>query len=208
MQTTFSKGWESQSVSLHDTTGRLRSGKCYLWLFPHFSFSSSTPNSIAMSSAPQQDLLSSTQPQPVVSSVLTSVSSLPEILVFSSGPSVSTFDQPLVSPAICSTVGLADLPNMPSTATTEVPHFRAKLCFYDVSRSASPWRHCRPNHVLLAPMLRADRTVTPRKQWLPCLVHTPLVCISCFTAVFVSSLLLFDATSIFSPRPAPPCSHT
>ena len=133
-----------------------------------------------MSSAPQQDLFSSTQPHPVVSSVLTSVSSLPVILVFSSGPSASTFDQPLVSPAICSTVGLADLPNVSSTATTEVPYFWVKLCFHDVSRSANPRRHCRPNHVLLAPMLWAVRTVTPRKQWLPCLVHTLLVCISLF----------------------------
>ena len=138
-----------------------------------------------MSTVPQQDLFSGTQLQPVVSSVLASVSGLPEILVFSSGPSVSTFDQPLVSPAICSTVGPADLPNMSSTAMTEVPHFRAKLCFHDVSRFASPWRHCRPNHVLLAPVLCADRTVTPRKQRLPCLVHTLLVCIS-----FVSLLSL------------------
>jgi len=30
----------------------------------------------------------------------------------------------------------------------------------------------------------------------------------CFTAVFVSSLLLFGASSIFGLRPAPPCSHT
>ena len=133
-----------------------------------------------MSTAPQQNLLSSTQPEPVVSSVFTSVSSLPEILVFSSGPSVSTFDQPLVSPAICSTVGLVELPNMSSTAMAEVPHFRVKLCFHDVSRSASPWRHCRPNHVLLAPMLCADRTVTPHKQWLPCLVHILLVCVFLF----------------------------
>jgi len=135
---TFSKRWESQPVPLHDATGRLRSGKCYLRSFPHFSLSISAPNSIAMSTAPQQNLLSSTQPEPVVSSVFTSVSSLPEILVFSSGPSVSTFDQPLVSPAICSTVGLVELPNMSSTAMAEVPHFRVKLCFHDVSRSASP----------------------------------------------------------------------
>jgi len=111
-----------------------------------------------------------------------------EILVFSSGPSVSTFDHPLVSPAICSTVGPSDLPNMSSTATTEVPHFRVKLCFHDVSRSAGRWRNCRPNHVLLAPMLCADRTVTPRKQWLPCLVHTLLGCIflfrSCLCVIF------------------------
>jgi len=43
-----------------------------------------------MSTVLQQDLFSSTQLQPVVSSVLTSISSLPEILVFSSGPSVSS----------------------------------------------------------------------------------------------------------------------
>ena len=104
----------------------------------YFSFCTSAPNSIAMSMAPQQDLFSCTQPQPVVSNVLTSVSSLPEILVFSNGPSVSTFDHPLALLAICSTVGPADLPNMSSTATSEVPHFRVRFCFYDVSRSASP----------------------------------------------------------------------
>jgi len=69
VQTTFSKRNVSQSVSLHDTTGRLRSGKCYLR--SHFSLFSSAPNSIAMSTVPQQDLLCTTQPQPVVSNVLT-----------------------------------------------------------------------------------------------------------------------------------------
>ena len=206
MQTTFLNSCKSRPVSLHDTTGRLRSGKCYLRSFPHSSFSTSAPNSIAMTTAPLQDLLSSTQPQPVVSNVLTSVSSLPEILVFSSGPSVSTFDQPLASPAICSAVGPADPPNMSSPATSEVPHFRAKLCFHDVSRSASPWRHRRPSHVIFAPVLCADRTVTFCKQWLPCLVHT--LCFFCFTAVLFSSSLSFAATYIFGPRPAPPCSHT
>jgi len=34
------------------------------------------------------------------------------------------------------------------------------------------WRHRRPNHVILEPVLYADRTVIPRKQRLPCLVHT------------------------------------
>jgi len=184
VQTTISKSCESQPVSLHDATGRLRLGKCYLRSFPHSSLSTSAPNSIAMSTVPQQDLFSSTQPQPVVSSVLTSVSSLPDILVFSSGPSVSTFDQPLVSPAICSTVGPADLPNMSSTATTEVPHFRAKLCFHDVSRSASPWRHRRPNHVILAPMLCADRTVPFHPVNSDCLVLF-ILCVIFFTAVFV-----------------------
>ena len=166
--------------------------------------STSAPDSIAMSTATQEDLFSSTQPQTVVSNILPSVSSLPEILIFSSGPSLSTFDQPLASPVICCAVG--PVPNMSSTATSEVPHFRAKLCFHVVSRSASPWRHRRRNHVILAPMLCADRTVTPRKQWLPCLVHS--VYFVCFTTVFVSSLLLFAATFIFGPRPAPSCSHT
>ena len=159
-----------------------------------------------MSTAAQQGLRSSTQPQPVVFNVLSSVYCLHEILVYSSGPSVSTFDQPLASPAICSTVGPADLPNRSSSATSEVPHFGAKLCFHDVSRSASPWRHRRPNHVILAPVLCAYRTVTTRNSS-DCLVLY-IVCIFCFTAVFVSSLLLFVATSIFGPRPDPPCSHT
>ena len=58
-------------------------------------------------------------------------------------------------------------------------------------------------------MLCADRTVIPRKQRLPCLVHTLFVFFFvCFTAVFASSLLLLGASSIFGPRPAPPCSHT
>ena len=94
MQTTFSKFYVSHSVSLHDTTGRLRSGKCYLRSFPYFSFSTSAPNSIAMSTAPQQDFFSSTQPQPAVSNALTSVCSQPSAtLTFSSETSVSTRDQ-------------------------------------------------------------------------------------------------------------------
>jgi len=100
--------------------------------------STSAPDSIAMSTATQEDLFSSTQPQTAVSNILPLVSSLTEILVFSSGLSLSTFDQPLASPVICCTVGPAHLPNMSSTATSEVPHFRAKLCFHVVSRSASP----------------------------------------------------------------------
>jgi len=78
-----------------------------------------------MYTAPQQDFLSSTQPQPVVSNVLTSVCSQlsSATLTFSGEPSVSTRDQPLASPAICSIVCPADLPNMSSTATSEVPHF-------------------------------------------------------------------------------------
>ena len=205
MQTIFSNSCESQAVSLHDTTGRLRSGKCYLRSFPHSAISTNAPNSISMSTAPQEDLFSSTQPQTVVCNVLTSVSSLPEILVFSSGPSVSTFEKLLASPAMCSTVGPADLPNMSRTATSEVPHFRAKLCFHDVSRSASPWRHRRPNHVILAPMLCADRTVTPRKQWLPCLVHTLFVlffhsCL-CFIFVFICYILHFRSMTSSAMQP-------
>ena len=77
--------------------------KFYLRSFPSFSFSSSARNSIAMSTAPQQDLLTSTQPQAVVSNVLISVCSQlsSETLTLSSDPSVSTRDQPLASPAIC-----------------------------------------------------------------------------------------------------------
>ena len=52
-------------------------GKFYLRSFPHFSFSSSARNSIAMSTAPQQDLPTNTQPEPVVSNVLISVCSQP-----------------------------------------------------------------------------------------------------------------------------------
>jgi len=97
----------------------------YLRSFPHFSFSTSTPNSIAMSTAPQQDLLSSTQPQPVVSNGLTSVCSQPssETLTLSSDPSVSTRDQPLASPAICRSDSPTPLPTVSGTATSEVPHF-------------------------------------------------------------------------------------
>jgi len=125
VQTTFSKGCESQPVSLHDTTGRLRSGKCYFRSFPHFSFSSSARNSIAMSTAPQQDFLTSTQPQPVVSDVLISDFSQlsSETLTPSSDPSVSTHDQPLASPAICSSGSPTPLPTGSGTATSEVPHF-------------------------------------------------------------------------------------
>ena len=125
VQTTFSKSYVSQSVSLHDTTGRLRSGKCYLRSLPHFSFSSSARNSIAMSTAPQQDLLTSTQPQPVVSNVLISVCSQPssETFTLSSDPSVSTRDKPLASPAVCSNGSPAPLPTVSGTATSEVPHF-------------------------------------------------------------------------------------
>ena len=125
MQTTFSNSCESRLVSLHDTTGRLRSGKCYLRSFPHFSFCISTPNSIAMSTAPQQDLLSNTQPQPVVSYVLTSICTQlsSETLTLSSYPSVSTHDQPLASPAICSCGGPMPLPTVSGTATSDVPHF-------------------------------------------------------------------------------------
>jgi len=47
-------------------------GKFYLRSFQHFSFSSSARNSIAMSTALQQDLPTSTQPEPVVSNVLIS----------------------------------------------------------------------------------------------------------------------------------------
>ena len=131
-----------------------------------------------MSTAAQQGLRSSTQPQPVVFNVLSSVYCLHEILVYSSGPSVSTFDQPLASPAICSTVGPADLPNRSSSATSEVPHFGAKLCFHDVSRSASPWRHRRPNHVILAPVSCVDRTVTARNSSGCRVLH--IVCIFLF----------------------------
>jgi len=148
----------SQSVSLHDTTGRLRSGKCYLRSFLHSSFSTSTPNSIAMYTAPQQDFLSSTQRQPVVSNVLTSVCSQPSAtLIFSNEPSVSTRDQPLASPAICIIVGPADLPNISSTATSEVPHFRAKLCFYDVSPS-----FCLPSDVIRHPPPLTSSPSQPR----------------------------------------------
>jgi len=58
VQTSFSNSSESQPVSLHDTTGRLRSGKCYLRSFPHSSFSTSAPNCTAMSTAPQRYFLS------------------------------------------------------------------------------------------------------------------------------------------------------
>jgi len=52
------------------------------------------------------------------------------------------------------------------------------------------WRHRRPNHVILAPVLCADQTVTPRKQRLPCLVHTLFVfclfhCCLCVIFTFV-----------------------
>ena len=125
MQTTFSTSCESQPVSLHDTTGRLSPGKCYLRSFPHFSFSSSARNSIAISIAPQQDLLTSTQPQPVVSNVLISVCSqtFSETLTLSSDPSVFTRDQPLASPAICSSGRPTPLPTVSGTATSEVPYF-------------------------------------------------------------------------------------
>jgi len=79
-----------------------------------------------MSTAPQQDLLlSSTQPQPVVSNVLTSVCIQPssETLTLSSYPCVSTRDQPLDSPTICSSGGPTPLPTVCGTATSEVPHF-------------------------------------------------------------------------------------
>ena len=209
-QTTFSKSYVSQSVSLHDTTGRLCSGKCYLRSFPHFPFSSSARNSIAISTAPQQDLLISTQPQPVVSNVLISVCSPPssETLTLSSDPSVSTRDQPLVSPAICSTV----------------VRLIYLICL------ALLWPKCPifgPNFAsMMFPALQAlDATAVPITSCShPCCAQTgPLhsgnsdclvlyilcLCVFlCFTVVFVSSLLLFAATSIFGPRPASPCSHT
>ena len=98
MQTTFSKSYVSQSVSLHDTTGRLRSGKCYLRSFPHFSFSSSARNSITMSTAPQQDLLTSAQPQSVVSNVLISVCSQPS----STSPPLSLYPAIPLCPLVTS----------------------------------------------------------------------------------------------------------
>ena len=78
-----------------------------------------------MSTAPQQNLLCSTQPEPVVSNVLTSVCSQPSsaTLTFSSEPSVSTRDQPLSSPAICSSGRPTPLPPVSGTATSEVHHF-------------------------------------------------------------------------------------
>ena len=124
MQTTYSNSCESQPTSLHDTTGRLRSGKRYLRSFPHFLFSTNARNSIAMSTAPQQDLLSSTQPQPVVSNVLRSVVSPPQRLLLSLAiPLESTHDQPLDSPAICSSGGPTPLPTVSDTATSEVLQF-------------------------------------------------------------------------------------
>ena len=98
VQTTFSKSYVSQSVSLHDTTGRLRSGKCYLRSFPHFSFSSSARNSITMSTAPQQDLLTSAQPQSVVSNVLISVCSQPS----STSPPLSLYPAIPLCPLVTS----------------------------------------------------------------------------------------------------------
>jgi len=61
----------------------------------------------------------------VVSNVRTSVCSQPssETLTLSSDPSVSTPDQPLASPAICSSVSTTPLPTVSGTATSEVPHF-------------------------------------------------------------------------------------
>jgi len=92
VQNTFSKNYVSQSVCLHDTTGRLCSDKCYLRSFQHFSFSTSAPNSIVMSTATQQNFLSSTQPEPVVSNVLISVCSY---------PSSETLTPSAYSPLIC-----------------------------------------------------------------------------------------------------------
>jgi len=78
-----------------------------------------------MSTAPQQNLLSSTQPEPVVSNVLTSICSQPssETFTLSSDPSVSTRDQPLSSSAICNSGSPTPLPTMSGTATSEVPYF-------------------------------------------------------------------------------------
>ena len=61
----------------------------------------------------------------MVSNVRTSVCSQPssETLTLSSDPSVSTPDQPLASPAICSSVSTTPLPTVSGTATSEVPHF-------------------------------------------------------------------------------------
>jgi len=60
-------------------------------------------------------------------------------------------------------------------------------------------RHCCPNHVVLAPVLCADRTVTPRKERLPCLVHTLFVfclfhCCLCVIFAFVWCNVHFRST--------------
>jgi len=69
------------------------------------------------------------------------------------------------------------------------------------------WRRRRPNHVIPAPVLCADRTVTTRNSS-GCRVLYIVCILFCFIAVFVSSSLSFATTPIFSPRPAPPYSHT
>ena len=60
------------------------------------------------------------------------------------------------------------------------------------------WRPRRPNYVILAPVLCADLTVTPRKQRLPCLVHTLCFflfhCCLCVIFAFVWCIAHFRST--------------
>ena len=64
-----------------------------------------------------------------------------------------------------------------------------------------------PRHTRTRVVHRPDRYTPQTVTALSC-TYSFSVYFFCFTAVVVSSLLLFAATYIFGPRPAPPYSHT
>jgi len=116
-----------------------------------------------MSTAPQQDLLTSTQPQAVVSNVLISVCSQlsSETLTLSSDPSVSTRDQPLASPAICSSGSPAPLPTVSGTATSEVPRFSGHTLppsAYGIVQGIRLLMFLQPTWLVCCPLLLFHRT--------------------------------------------------